>query len=246
MKAIIVEDMPEAIELLLIDLKNHCPEIEVIGVANSVLQAAKLLRQAQPDIIFLDVSLGDGTGFDLLEIFPDLKVHIIFITASEEHAVRAFQFSATDYLLKPIDTTLLKKSVTKVLSTKKPEKQVLDIIRQSIKNPQTLPTKLSLHTSDKIIVISIAEIIRCESDGNNTWFFMANNSKHYTTKTLKHFEDLLSGHDFIRTHQSHLVNFNYITEFSKKDGGMIRLKLGEEIPVSFRKKAEILKKFENL
>lgn len=246
MKAIIVEDMPEAIDLLQIDLKNHCPEVEVIGVANSVLQAAKLLRQTQPDIIFLDVSLGDGTGFDLLEIFPDLNVHIIFLTASEEHAVRAFQFSATDYLLKPIDTTLLKKSVTKVLSTKKPEKQVLDIIRQSIKNPQTLPTKLSLHTLDKIIVISIAEIVRCESDGNNTWFYMANNTKHYTTKTLKHFEDLLSGHDFIRTHQSHLVNFNYIIEFCKKDGGMIKLKQGDEIPVSFRKKAEILKKFENM
>jgi two-component system, LytTR family, response regulator len=244
--AIIVEDMPEAAQVLLHDLKNHCPDITVIGMAPSVIEAAKILRTQRPDIIFLDISLQDGTGFDLLEILSDLKAHIIFITASDEHAIKAFRFSATDYLLKPVDTTLLLQAIDKVRKTKSPDPQVLDIIRETYKNPNQLPKKISLHTLEKIIIVNIDEILRCESDGNNTWFFIADGRKVYTTKTLKHFEDLLDEHDFIRVHQSHLVNFSYIAEFSKKDGGFLRLKNNHEIPVSTRKRSEIVQRLEDI
>lgn len=239
--AIIVEDMPEAMQLLLYDIQNYCADIQVIGTANGVVNAAKLIRQNEPDILFLDISLSDGNGFDILEIFPDLKSKIIFITASDEHAIRAFRFSAIDYLLKPIDIELLQKAVAKVKNFRSESNANLDLLRENIKNPGNLPNKLSLHTLDKIHIVSISDIIRCESDGNNTLIVLNTNEKIFVTKTLKHFEDLLKEHNFIRTHQSHLINFNFIQEFSKKDGGFLKLKNGFDVPVSVRKKAEIIK-----
>ncbi|MBK8701803.1 MAG: response regulator transcription factor [Saprospiraceae bacterium] len=244
--AIIVEDMPEAMEMLRADLERYCPDVSVVATANSVVTAAKLIRQSMPDIIFLDIALGDGTGFDLLEIFPDLKSNVIFITAFEEHALRAFRFSATDYLLKPIDASMLQKAVDKVRNTRISTRPSLDLLRESIKNPGTLPSRISLYTLDKISIVTISDIVRCEADGNNTWFFMNNGDKMYVTKTLKHFDDMLSDHEFLRVHQSHLVNFSYIFEFSKKDGATLRLKNGHEVPVSVRKKAEIVQLLEKM
>ncbi len=240
MTAIIVEDMPEAVQLLMSDIHSYCRDIKVIGTASSVVNAAKLLRQQMPDIIFLDISLGDGTGFDLLEIFPDLKAHVIFITAHEEFALRAFRYSATDYLLKPIDADLLQKAVEKVKHQKYSISPSIEILRETISNPNHLPTRISLSTLEKIHIVTIADIIRCESDGNNTWFMLQGGEKVYVTKTLKYFEDILSHHQFVRVHQSHLVNFIYLQEFSKRDGGFLRLKNGHEIPVSVRKKPEIM------
>jgi len=244
--AIIVEDMPAATQMLMTDLQTNCKDITVIGTANSVVNAAKLIRQQTPDIIFLDISLGDGTGFDVLEIFPDLKSQIIFITAHEEFALRAFRYAATDYLLKPIDADLLKKAVDKVKHLKINMAPAFEILKETIKNPHHLPARISLSTMDKIHIVSIADIIRCEADGNNTWFILNGGDKIYVTKTLKYFEELLTRHQFIRAHQSHLVNLNYLLEFSKKDGGFLRLKNGHEIPVSVRKKPEIMLMLDNL
>jgi two-component system, LytTR family, response regulator len=238
--AIIVEDMPEAMQLLAHDINYYCPDVTVIGTATSVVSAAKLIREQAPDILFLDISLGDGNGFDLLEIFPNLPSHLIFITASEEYAIRAFRFSATDYLLKPLNSNQLIKAIEKVQRMKNNEKQSLALLRESIKNPDRLPTKISLHTLDKISIINIADIIRCESDSNNTWFFLMDNSKIYVTKTMKYYEDLLSDHQFVRVHQSHLINFNYVQEFLKKEGGFLKMRNNHEVPVSTRKKAEVL------
>lgn len=243
--AIIVEDMPQARILLEHDLKTLCPDIEIIGSADSVVSASKLISTNMPDIIFLDIALGDGTGFDILEIFPNLSSKIIFITAFDEYAIRAFRFSAIDYLLKPIDPELLVKAIAKVkISFNYSEK--LEVLRETVKTPKLIPSRISLHTIDKIVVVNILDIIRCEADANNTWFFLDNREKIYVTKTLKHFENMLVDYNFIRVHQSHLINFNYIKEFSKKDGGFIRMKNGNEIPVSVRKRPIILQMFEDL
>jgi two-component system LytT family response regulator len=240
LSAVIIEDMPEAVEILKRDLSYYCPELTIIGTAGSVVEGAKLLKQKTPDILFLDVSLGDGTGFDLLEIIQDVNMHIIFITASEEYALRAFRYSATDYLLKPIDPDLLSKAVNKVRSLKKPDKPVIDLLKETAKNPLVLPSKISLHTLDKIIVVSISSIIRCESEGNNTWFFLSGLDKIFVTRTLKYYEEILLPHDFIRVHQSHLISLDYVCEFLKKDGGYLLMKNGDMIPVSSRKRQEVL------
>lgn len=243
MTAIIVEDMPQARQALLEELKTHCPEIKIIGVAESVVSAAKLLRQQEPDLIFLDILLGDGTGFDLLEIFPNLSSGIIFVTASDEHAVRAFRFSAIDYLLKPVEAELLKAAVARAVAQIGQDKRNrLALLKDTIRQPEALPERITLHTLEKIYIVNIADIVRCESDGNNTRFHFADGSSAFVTRTLKHFEHMLSDHYFLRVHQSHLVNLRRIKEFVKKDGGYLLLDNNEQVPVASRKRAEVIER----
>jgi two-component system, LytTR family, response regulator len=240
MTAIIVEDMPQAIAVLVADLATYCPEVEIIGTAPSVVGAAKLLRQLQPDVIFLDILLGDGTGFDLLEIFPDLGSRIIFVTASDEFALRAFRYAAVDYLLKPIDPELLQAAVLRTQKQLGNMQESLSVLQEVINKPDVLPSRISLHTQERILVVEIAQIIRCEADDNNTRFFLTTGEKVFVTRTLKHFEQLLEGQGFVRVHQSHLVNFSHVRGLEKKDGGYLLLKNGDLVAISVRKKAEVM------
>lgn len=238
--AIIVEDIPSALELLSSDLRTNFPNIELIGEASSVVEAAKLLRNKTPDILFLDIMLGDGTGFDLLEIIPDLSSKIIFVTASDEYAIKAFKFAAIDYVLKPYSIDDLAQSIEKAKQQINPNKERLDILKDTLEQPKNIPQKISLSTLEKISVIAITDIIRCESDNNNTTFYLNNGQKIFVTKTLKYYADMLKECGFIRTHQSHLINSTFIKEFVKSDGGYIILKNGSNVPVSMRKKAEVI------
>ncbi|MEN0006036.1 MAG: LytTR family DNA-binding domain-containing protein [Bacteroidota bacterium] len=239
--AIIVEDMPNALRVLQADLASYCPEIEVIGTAGSVVAAAKLLRQQQPDILFLDILLGDGTGFDLLEIFPDLRAQIIFVTASDEFAVRAFQFAAVDYLLKPVDPERLQAAVQRASrGIQTSTTNSLDILKETIRQPHQLPKRISLSTEEQIRIVEIDHIIRCEADSNNTIFFLEDGSKLFVTRTLKHFANLLENHPFLRTHQSDLVNLHHIEAYIKKEGGYLRMKDGSRARVSVRNQAKVI------
>ncbi|PPK88667.1 LytTR family two component transcriptional regulator [Neolewinella xylanilytica] len=239
--AVIVEDMLPALESLRRDLADYCPEVNVIGTAGGVVEAAKLLRKSQPDLLFLDILLGDGTSFDLLEILPELTARLIFVTASDEFAVRAFRFAAVDYLLKPVEGAQLRAAVDRALAQIGPAPAGrLDLLRDTLRNPQSLPDRLSLHTADNILVTKIDDIIRCESDNNNTRFIVEGQKPVYVTKTLKHYERLLTEHSFVRVHQSHLVNFRHVIEFKKIDSGYLRLSNGDEVPVASRKRAEVV------
>lgn len=238
--AIIIEDQPNALEMLQNDLEMHHSEIEVIATAQSVIEAAKLLREKQADILFLDIMLGDGTGFDVLEIHPNLKSKIIFVTASDEFALKAFKFSAIDYVLKPYSNEDLSTAIEKAKKQVKPNKEQLNVLQKSINQPHTRPEKISLHTSDKILVVNLNDIIRCKSDNNYTEFFMQDGSKILVAKTLKFYADMLKEFQFLRVHQSHLVNIQYVKEFIKSDGGYLVLKDRKTIPVSVRKRAEVV------
>lgn len=242
MTALIIEDMPQAAEVLRQDLSTYCPDVEVLGVAGSVVAAAKMLRQEMPDLLLLDIMLGDGTGFDLLEIFPDLKAKVIFITASDEYAVRAFRYAAVDYLLKPVDADQLVQAVNRVRLQKGSQAESIKLLQDNLRQPDVLPERISLHTLEKIIIVEIAQILYCEADGNNTWFFLNSGEKILVTRTLKQFDQVLERHHFIRTHQSFLVNLRFVQEFIKKDGGGLKMKNGVLIPVSSRKRAEVMER----
>ncbi|WP_109098375.1 LytTR family DNA-binding domain-containing protein [Aquimarina sp. AU58] len=244
--AIIVEDMPDALQLLKSDLKANHPEIKVVDTAQSVVEAAKSLRNTQPDILFLDIMLGDGTGFDILEIFPDLKSKIIFVTASDEFAIRAFKFAAIDYVLKPYSNEELAQAIARAKEQIQPNKERLNILKDTLSAPEQKPDKISLHTLDKIIIVNLDDIIRCESDSNNTIFYLQDGQKIFVTKTLKYFSDMLKTYQFLRVHQSHLVNLQCISAFIKTDGGYLMLKNGENIPVSVRKKIEVMEILDRL
>ncbi len=244
--AVLVDDMPQALEMLAQDIANNHPNIKIIGTANSVVSAAKILQKKQPDMLFLDIMLGDGTGFDLLEIIPNLTSKIIFVTASDEFAIRAFKFAAIDYILKPYSDEELKNAIDKAMLQVQPKNEQLSVLQESIATPNQLPKKISLHTLDKIVVVSLDEIIRCKSDNNYTTFYFENGTKIMVTKTLKFYADLLKDNSFLRVHQSHLVNTKYIKEFIKSDGGYLVLKDKSTVSVSVRKRAEVIEALANL
>jgi len=163
------------------------------------------------------------TGFDVLEIFPDLKSKIIFVTASDEYAIRAFKFAAIDYVLKPYSNEELATAIDKAKQQITPNKESLNILKDTLTAPEQKPDKISLHTLDKIIIVSLDDIIRCESDSNNTIFYLQDGQKIFVTKTLKYFADMLKSYQFLRVHQSHLVNLQCISAFIKTDGGYLML-----------------------
>jgi len=229
-----------------LELNDLFPDIQIIGTADSVVSGAKLLRQEQPDLLFLDIMLGDGTGFDLLEILPNINSKIIFVTAYEEHAIRAFRFAAIDYLLKPINPDDLKDAVVRARQQIARPSESIDILKATMKSPDTLPTRITLHTQERIAVVNIDDVIRCESDGNNTIFMLASGEKIFVTKTLKQFATLFEQHTFYRTHQSHLINTKHIQEYIRKEGGYIKMKNGDDIPVAVRKKAEVVAMLDRL
>lgn len=228
--AMIIDDMPLAIASLKADLEDRHPEIEIIGTAEGVLAGAKAIKKLKPQLIFLDIHMGDGDGFDLLEIIQDEQLQVIFTTASQDHAIKAFQFQAADYLLKPVDPDLLFAALEKVIPLIKKGGVVNDTNKES--------GSIALNTQDEIRIVSIVDIVRLEAMGNYTTFYTTS-GKILITKTLKEFEKVLPA-SFIRVHQSHLVNREQIKAYIKSEGGYLKMKDDSDVPVSVRKKAYVM------
>jgi len=239
LKAIIIDDMELARASLKADLADYCPDVEVIGEAEGVLSGAKLLKGMTPDILFLDIEMEDGDGFDLLDIIPNGLDSVIFVTARQDFALKAFQYSAVDYLLKPVDPDLLKKAVAKMAVKIKTNSDQLDILKSSMQEGAKLE-RIALHTSDKIAVAELKDIIRLEAMTNYTNFFFADGTKLLITKTLKDYDTMLSDSGFVRVHQSHLINMNHVQAYVKTEGGYILMKNGNIVPVSVRKKSYVV------
>ena len=240
MNAVIIEDIEDARLALKQDLADYCPEVKIIGEAEGVISGIKLLKNCSPDIIFLDIQMGDGTGFDLLEIIGEGESKVIFTTASDAYGIKAIKYSALEYLLKPIDPDELKKAVQKAkeAGVAKGQQEGIEMLTNQLQNQGT--NRIALNTQDKITVVKLGEIIRCESEVNYTHFYFKDGSKVLVTKTLKEFEGLLGDKGFIRVHQSHLVNVEHIKELVKADGGTLRLSDGSSVPVSSRKKQDVI------
>lgn len=226
---LIIDDLPLAIASLRADLEDNHPEIKVVGTADGVMSAAKQIKKLKPELLFLDIHMGDGDGFDLLEMIEQENLMVIFTTASTEHAIQAFQFNAVDYLLKPIQPDLLSKALDKVQTLKK---------KRSGDGPAADSGSIALNTQEEIRIVEIAEIIRLEAMGNYTTFHTTD-GKILVTKTLKEFEKTLP-ESFMRVHQSHLVNRSQIKAYIKTEGGYLKMKDGSDVPVSVRKKSHVM------
>lgn len=244
-KAVVIDDIEQARITFKKDLEVYAPEIEVIGEASGVVEGAKLLRTVQPDIVFLDIQMQDGSGFDLLDILPDISFKIIFITASDAHAIKAFRYAAIDYLLKPVDPDELVQAIQKFKTQKLDERPTYQLLHESLKETKN-QERLALHAQDKIHIVQIADIIRCESNVNYTEFYFTHAKRIVVSRTLKEFEEILSDLGFFRVHQSHLVNTKMIREFVKSEGGHLIMSDGKMVPVSTRKRTEVLKMLEEI
>src|SRR3989338_2812699 len=173
-KAIIIDDSEQARQTFRTDLLTYATDVEVIAEAGGVVEGAKLLKKIQPDILFLDIQMQDGSGFDLLDVLPEINFKIVFITASDAHAIKAFRYAAIDYLLKPVDPDELTAALTKFREQKLNENEKYKLLNESLKNNHRAHERLALHTQDKIHIVNINDIIRCESNVNYTEFYFSN------------------------------------------------------------------------
>ncbi|MCF6131704.1 LytR/AlgR family response regulator transcription factor [Flavobacterium wongokense] len=248
LRAVVVDDI-ESIRKENINLiKSVCPEIAIVGEADSVSSGISLIKQLSPDLVFLDVEMPDGTGFDLLQKLNPILFKVIFITGYEDFAIRAFRFSAIDYLLKPLDSNQLKEAVKKAEDSL--SREIFDLklnhLFANLERPKELQ-KLVLKTTDRIYSVNIQDIIHCESDKNYTTFHFINAPKLVVSTNLKEYEALLGPYNFFRTHKSHLINMAYLDHFVKSDGGnTVVMKNKTVIPLSVRKKEEFLVALEKL
>ena len=224
MKAIIIDDIQAAVDALASDVADYCPQLELVGFANSVVSGAKLIKEQKPELIFLDIEMDDGDGFDLLDIIGEHRAHVIFTTGSKEYAIKAFKYEAVDYLLKPID----------------PDDLIAAVARVKVPIKASEQTKIALHTAEEIYYAEIESIIYCRASGNYTQFVFDDRKKILVTKTLKEFEKALPPDIFVRTHQSYLVNINHVKSFLKEDGGYLLVSNQDRIPVSVRKKTLVM------
>lgn len=246
--AVVIDDIERIRKENIAVIKSACPHISIIGEADSVENGAKLIRQLNPDLVFLDVEMPDGTGFDLLQKLSPINFKVIFITGYEDFAIRAFRFSAIDYLLKPLDSKELTEAVKKAEELL--SKDIFDVklhnLFTNLERPKNLQ-KLILKTSDKIYSVNIQDIVNCESDKNYTTFHFINAPKLVVSTNLKEYEAMLSPYNFFRTHKSHLINMAYFDHFIKSEGGnTIIMKNKMAIPLSVRKKEEFMVLLDNI
>ena len=248
MRAIIVDDEKRARETISNIIRLYCPTVEIVAEADDIDSALKVIGEQKPDLVFLDIKMPGGTGFDLLKQLGKIDFKLVFITAYSEHAVKAFKFSALDYLLKPVNPDELIAVVEKAESQM--EKESVNVKFESfitnLSNITREIKKIVLKTSDSIYVINVPDIVRCEADRNYTSFLLNGGKKILVSVTLKEYDDMLSTYRFFRAHQSHLVNIDYIESYEKKDGGYLIMKDKSRVPVSVRKKETLLSLLEKI
>ncbi|OJU74843.1 MAG: hypothetical protein BGO29_05015 [Bacteroidales bacterium 36-12] len=247
LRAIIIDDIHNIRQKNMAVIKQHCPDVAIIAEADSVASGVAAIRKYLPDLVFLDVEMSDGTGFDLLQQLKPIDFKVIFITAFQEFAIKAFRFSAIDFLLKPIDPADLIEAVKKARETLSKEMLELQFstLFSNIERPRNLQ-KIILKTAEKVYSINVQDIIRCESTKNYTTFYMLNGQKLLVSTTLKEYETMLLPLGFFRTHQSHLINMLYFDHYVKTDSGSIIMKDKTVIPLSVRKKEEFLNALSSL
>ena len=248
MKTLIIEDEQKSREMLATLVKKNFPQLTIVGLAKNVAEGVEFINTLSPDLVFLDISMPDGTGFDVLEKTQGLKFDIIFTTATDKHALKAIKYSACDYLLKPIDVDELKPTVEKLIAKHSsntaamPSMENLQFLIQNLKRADDNYNKITLPTGNAYEIVNIKDIIRCEADGSYTNFILTGGKKLMVSASMKHYEDLLPANDFIRIHHHHLININHVLRFLKVDGGYAIMSDNTQLEISRRKKDAFLER----
>ena len=238
LKTIIVDDENKGRQTLKQLLLLLNAPVEIIAEATNVKEAVQLIQDNQPELVFLDIQLTDGTGFNVLEQITFKNFQLIFITAHEEFALKAFRYSAIDYITKPIDPDILDAALKKVLSHNQ-QFSLEKKLEALLQNKQKIH-KLALPSTNGIQLAKTQDIVRCEASNNYTLFYLADGKKIMVTKTLKEYEELLMQDGFFRVHQSHLINLDFVSGYLKQDGGYVQMTDGSQIEISRRKKDAFL------
>lgn len=226
-------------------IETHCPNLAIAGEADGVESGWQAIQEHAPELVFLDIRMGDGDAFDLLNRMGNINFKVIFITAFEEYALKAIKFSALDYLLKPVIPGEIKAAVAKA------EKQIVKDLNYQLSElsnnlRQVKNKRIVLKTVEKLHFIPVQEIIRCEAEKNYTTFYLTEKRKIVVSGSLRDYEDILAEQGFYRLHKSHIVNLNFVESFEKSDGGTVLLSNGSHVPVALRKKNQLIELFGKL
>jgi two-component system, LytTR family, response regulator len=246
LKAVIVDDEKNACELISAILADKCPEIEVVSSLNSAFEAIQEINRVNPDLVFLDIEMPFASGFDVLEAIPERDFDVIFVTAFNQYAIKAFKFSAAEYLLKPLDEKEIVTAVRKIVakrSVSREKDERIDLLLKSIQNEK--PKKIALYLNENIEFINLDKIVRFEADTRYTYIYFSLGSRQLVTKNIGEFEDLLCDKGFFRVHKSHIVNMEFVKSISKKEGAYLTLQDGTKITVSRRKLDDFVNEMKN-
>ena len=243
LNAVIVEDEPKNAALLKKMLEIYCPQILVCGEANSVENAAVIIKTTDPDIVFLDIEISGGNAFQLLDILQPVKFDIIFVTAYDSYLLKAIKYSALDYIFKPVSIKELIAAVNKSLE-KSSDQNIAGQIKLLLQNAASKTQfAISLPTPFGFYVIPVQTIVRCEANGNYTVFYTSDGRSHTASKTMKEYEDILPADIFFRAHHSHLININYINKYHKGKSCLIEMTDKSTIPLAARRRNDFLSIF---
>ena len=235
LKTVVIDDEKDAIDFLCGAIDQYCPDARVVGCSTNVADGLKEIELKNPDIVFLDIAMPSGSGFELLNQVPDRNFEVIFVTAYNEHAIKAFRYSAIDYLLKPVDISELVAAVNKVnKSVSRTNLNVVNVLLDNLRSGS--PNKLSLPTTTGYEYVLLDDIIRVEADRSYCCFYLTQHRKHLVSRCLNDYHQLLDNNHFFRIHNSHLINMRHVKSFLRSDGGYVEMTDRSRVPVSRNKK----------
>ncbi len=244
-RTVIIDDEKHQQQNIEAMVKLYCDDLDIVAKANGVKTGVEAIKKYKPDLVLLDIQMGDGSGFDLLEKFDPVPFRVIFITAFDQYAIRAFRFNALDYLLKPIDPDELCQAAARASALlQKDFNMQLQNLKQYLQPENKNHGKIIIKTYDKIYLVPLQEILYCESDSNYTRFHLTGDRHIMVSATLKDYEDILAESGFFRVHKSFLVSLRYISRFEKAEGGSVVLEGEVKIPVASRKRDELVQLLE--
>lgn len=244
LKTVIIDDDYVSRMILREMLEKFLDNIEILGEAGSVADGVKLIEDSNPDLVLLDISLPDGTGFDMLDKLKKTDFKLIFITAYSEYAIKAFKYSTFDYIVKPINVDDLIQSISRIPQIQDTDNSAkVKTLKENLLSPVEKTSKtIALPETNGFAIIRVEDIIRCEGKRNYTRIIFKEGKEKVVSRTLLEFENLLTPLGFIRIHRSHLVNILNVVRYIKSDGGMVELKTGEQLKVSPKYKEAVLNK----
>lgn len=241
-KVVIAEDEPRNIEILETILEEHCEHVEIVGTARTVDKAVELIKNTEPDVLFLDVEMPPHTGFDILDQFPEVYFDVIFTTAHEKYAVQAIKFAALDYLLKPLKIEEVKEALSKVKSRKNGHaNELVSVLKDYMQNKEQGFSKIVIPANEGYRLVNLNDIIYCEACDSYTKIHIANEKMHLVSKSLKEYDKLLEDKGFFRVHKSYLINMNHVQKIIKGVGAAVIMSDEKIIPISLRKKDSFFK-----